>query len=766
MRSLLAHALVALVLALPAAAQDDWRAYPAFNEVTAVAAAPDGVWAGTSAGLFFYGIPDGEITTYTSVGELRGGPLGALAYDEARGVLWVGYEDGLLERLDPGTGDVASFFDITRADQYASRGVREIDVAGDVLYLSTDFGVVVFDAAGDRVRSTYDRIGTLSAGTPVNDVVEAPRPDGGPGLWVATEGGVFYADRAGPTLQAPGAWTRAEGFEGRALSLALFDGEVHAGGGPDGARDLYRARASGPWDRLLFVDNPVSDLDVAGDRLLAVSPADLYVVRQGRLNSRYQTPAVTSLRAVTSGPGGGVWVGDAALGLFRVPLVDGAEGVTAYDPERVLPAGPFTNSIVGIDVGADGVLWAATTQLAAANTAAVSRLDDGVWTSYLTRDSGIDIARAAFRAGVVGPDGSFYAGSEGDGLTVFTADGTPTTYREGNSSLLAASGSPGNVIVPDVGFEGDRRWVLNRASPRPLHLFAADGSWAGLPYPPGIPSSASAVRVAVDRNGYKWLALEESGVGVWDTGADPASPADDRAVPPFTPSNSGLPDPTVNDVAVDGRGRVWIGTARGVAVASLPGAALDGDPGIAVPIISDGATFFFRDVTVNDLEVDPAGQVWIATTTGAFLVNEAGNDVVREVTSATSPLPSDDVLAIAVDPSTGRVFMTTAEGLFSLAGDATPPVLDSDGLRMSVNPFRPALAAGGVLVTGLAGDRSAVRVMTAAGDVVWAGEVVGGSFRWSGRDPQTGRPVPSGVYIVAAAAEDGRTVFGKVAVVN
>ena len=769
MRSPLAYALVALVLAGAASAQDDWRAYPAYNEVTAVASAPDGVWAGTSAGLFLYGVPDGEISTYTSVGGLRGGPLGALAYDEARGALWVGYEDGLLERLDPETGDVTSFFDVARADQYASRGIREIGVSGDVLYLSTDFGAVVFDAAQDRVRSTYDRIGTLGAGTPINDVLEAPRPDGGPGLWLATEGGVFYADRGGANLQAPGAWTRAEGFSGEAFSLALFGGEVHAGGGPSGARDLYRARPSGPWERLLFVDDPVVDLAVAEDRLLALTARAAFAVRPGQPSPRYVNPAVTALRAVAVGPQGGVWLGDAALGLFRVPTPDTAEGEVAYDPERVLPPGPFTNNIVGIDVGRDGVLWAATTRLATANTAAVSRLEGGVWTDYLTRDPDLDIARADFRIGGVGPDGSFYAGAEGDGLTVFTPDGVPTTYREGNSSLQAAAGAPGYVVVTDVGFEGDRRWVLNQFTSFPLHLFDAEGTWTGLPYPAGIPATARPVRIAIDELGQKWIALRENGLAVWDTGADPRDPRDDRARPPYTPSNSALPNSTVTDVVIDGRGRVWVGTERGLATVFSPGSAFGGDPGISVPITEDsraGRDFFLRDVTVNDLEVDPAGQVWVATTSGAYLVNAAGNGLAREVTSDTSPLPSDDVLSIAVDPTTGRVFMTTTEGLFSFAGDATRPDLTSEGLAMSVNPFRPAQTAGGVLVTGLAGATSEVRVMTVAGDVVWAGEVLGGSFRWDGRDQQTGRPVPSGVYLVAAAAEDGETVYGKVAVIN
>ena len=97
----------------------------------------------------------------------------------------------MLERLDGETRQATAFFEIERAEQYASRGVRRMVISGDVLYAATDFGVVVFDLVRRRpsARPTPGS-GTLAAGTPVNDVVAAPLPDGAPGLWVATDDGV------------------------------------------------------------------------------------------------------------------------------------------------------------------------------------------------------------------------------------------------------------------------------------------------------------------------------------------------------------------------------------------------------------------------------------------------------------------------------------------------------------------------------------------------------------------------------------------------
>ncbi len=768
MRIPLAFAVICL-LAASGRAQSTvgWEAYPAYTEVTAVASSSDGLWAASDGGVFFYDVGTGELRTATVADGLEGGAVGALATDAARGVVWIGYRNGVLERLDAETLEATAFYEITRADQYPARGVRRIVVAGDRLYVATDFGVVVFDAAAERVQSSYARFGDLEAGTGVNDVLEAPLPDGTPGLWVATDGGLYTAPRDGETLQAPGAWTRETGFDGAALSLVAYGETVYVGGGPDSARDLYRRGPTGAYDRELFTNNPITSLAVDEGRLYAVSPPFAYSLSgPGQPRSFYRIAGATALSGLAIGPGGEPWVGDAAIGLFPIPRVPEL-GENNVVPSPVAPPGPLSTNIVDIDVDGQGVVWAVTERLEAAGFASVNRLEDGAWTTFRTDDPSIDIVRGSFLSASVAPDGTFYAGS-GRGVSVFR-DGDVTSYSKGNSSLRAAPGSdPDFVVVRDVAVEGDAAWVLN-FSPLALHRFDGE-SWRGFPYPAGIPSSVEAFRIAIDPLGQKWLALGPNGLGVWDTGADPLSAADDRATR-FAGAGSngtGLPDADVRDVVVAPDGRVWIGTARGVASVFRPLDAFSSNANLAAPqwpVLADNSDFLLRDVEVFDLDVDPAGQIWVATSSGAYLINADGNGLVRTITAATSPLPSDRVFAVAVAPRSGRVYFVTAEGLFSAPGDATDPRPGSAALTTTPSPYRPFSDPSGVVVSGLATGVSQVRVMTVAGDVVFASEVRGGSFRWDGRD-RSGRPVPSGVYLVAAAGSDGSTTFGKVALIR
>lgn len=783
MRLLLSRvALVAClaVLSVPAFAQGatGWRAFPAWNEVTALTSSGDALWVGTDAGVYAYTTATGEIRRFTPIDGLRGGPLLSMAFDRERGVLWVGYGDGGLDRLDASTSSVTRIEDIARASQFSSRGIRRIRVAGDSLYLATDFGVVVFDAERVQVRNTYSRFATLNAATPANDALPAPLPDGQPGVWVATSVGLVSAP-ANADLQTASAWRLERNFVFPSYSLAFFENRLHVSGGPPTARDVYRAADDAQWERITFSNLIFQNLATDGNRLLATSQT-LAVLLASNDVSFFSADGVGALVDMARTDDGGLWIGDGAQGVFPMDPSP-PPGPSTFIVDPISPSGPATNRIVDLDVGSTGTLWVATQNLPRGTWSALSRFDGTTWTNYRSDDPSLSIARTGFRSAAVGPDGRFYAGSFGqsnstdDGLTVVEESG-PFLYNETNSSLASVPNIPDYVITDGIAFEGDRVWVLNSESSAPMHLLEADGTWTGLPSPPEFVGVTRILQLVVDGFGQKWLDMGGNGLGVWDTGADPASPADDRArrYSGVGSLGQGLPDATVRAVAVDGTGRVWVGTERGIAYIFSPGAAFGGDASLATPqwpivVGADGddeADYLLRDVRVTDMATDPAGRVWVATTSGAYLLNAEGNDIDRSITSADSPLPTDVIDRIAVDPVSGRVYLATAFGLFSAPGDATVERPASTSLTVGPSPYRPTLHADGVLVSGLNAARSQVRILTVDGEVVHAREARGGSFRWDGRDDRTGEPVASGVYIVAVASDTEETIYGRIAVIR
>ncbi len=783
MRFRLAFSLLLACLVSSSSLAQTWQAYPAYRDVRAVASSADAVWAATPAGIFAVSTADGAIERYTTIDGLTGGEVQALAVDD-NGRVWAGYADGTLDRIDPASGEVRSFFDIKRADQYTSRGVTRIRPRGQNLLIGTDFGLVTWDLARDEVRQTASRLGPLPAATPVQDVIVAPAPDGtGEFFWLATDEGVVRASTDSPNLQIPSAWVRDEGFTGESFSLAFYEGTVWAGGRPARGepRDMYRRDPSGDWQRQFFIDEVLPDLVVTGNVLAALDEGGsrVFLYQLGApLRVLNAAPEAARHQSLTLGPDGRLWVGDGGVGLFQQPEIPSAEGTTTVVPAPQVPSGPLANSIASIDIARDGRIWTAANSIAigSAGASGVSWFDDGVWTTLRTDQSALPLS--SFQSIVARPEGGALAGTDGKGLAVIEEDGSVAVFDPSNSSLRPASGDV-NVVISDMVREGDLWWVVNKSSPLPLHSFPGTASatrddWNGLPPPPGSPLGVPADDIALDGFGQKWLAMGPQGLLAWDTGSDPLSPADDRGrVFNVGANGQGLPNGNVTSVVRDREGRMWIGTRRGLAVVFSPGSAFGSDPALAQPVVpttelADGSLdFLLRDADVRALAVDPAGRIWVGTSSGAFLLNAEGDGIQLRLTADATPLPSDDILDIAIDARTGLVYFVTENGLYSYKGDATGPDLASEELRLSPNPYRPASGAR-ITIGGINAPTSRVRVLTLDGRVVFESDsVFGGSFQWDGRDARDGDLVPSGVYLVAASGANGeRTIYGKIAVLR
>lgn len=752
-----------------------WRAYPALQAIQALDTSPEAVWAATSGGVFSYNSVTGEVNKYTSVEGLFGVDVKALVYDERRNAVWIGYGQGTLDRIDVETGDVETFFDIARADQFIDRTINRLRLVGDSLYASTAFGVVVFDPIRNEVRDTYSRLGTFEPAVSSSDVLIAPLPDGGgAGLWVATESGVARAPLSSPNLQQASAWTVEDLGPTDVTGLAYFENKVYAC-----SDDTYVKQPDGTWGNVFFTTRPFVDLVADTDRLFGVAQFSLHRRQPGVGITLYTIEGHNSLRAAAIGSDGTVWIGDATGGLLRLPALGNETGnVDLQVAEAVIPAGPLLNQIEGLAVGPDGTLWVSHERPGAFT--GISRLDEMGWTVYSGDDPTLDIASQGYEGAHVAADGTFYGASGGDGLTQIKPDGTVTTFRSDNSTLLpvAGGGNPDFIVVSAaVSDAAGRVWVTNTGAERPLHVFSPDGTWTSFPYPPGAPSSVDFGRMIIDQFEQKWVSGLSSttagGRGVLgiSTGVDPLLASDDQAIhiEAVGTVGTGLPHEKVNAMAIDGEDRLWMGTERGLATIFSVGSAFGGDPSLVQPQwarTADGASFLLRDLAIADIAIDPADQKWLASSTGAWLLNANGDEVLQQLTQENSPLFSNNVIAVAVDGQTGRIYFATDVGLLSLDGEATASVSEVQDLAVAPSPYRPDVHPRGVLISGLV-EQTNIRIVTLDGQVVASLDGRGGSIRWDGRDDRTGNLVSSGVYIVSAISADGSgTAHGKIAVIR
>ncbi|MFC2085611.1 two-component regulator propeller domain-containing protein [Bacteroidota bacterium] len=756
---------------------NSWASHTPFRSVKAMTASESAVWVATTGGVFSTELASGEVKRFTTTEGLYGIDVEAIDFDPARNAVWIGYSDGVVDRLDVVGGEVETLLDIKRAVQFASRAINGLRVIGDSVYVSTDFGLVLFDPLKLEVIDSYSNLGSLNPATPVNDALVAPLPDGRSGLWVATTSGLVSADLAAVNLREPSEWTLESSLpEIETLALSWFNGRMHVGT----AKDAFARNDDGSWRGLSLSGNSVSGLRVWKDELVAVEPFSVVFLNSGGgkrrifvgfegdgLSVNYSAPT-----SIVEAPDGILWVGDSIEGALILAGIELAAD-RYWSDQRVVPEGPFFGLFTDLVFDASGSLWASGTR---GRGTGFYKYDGELWTAYTERFESALEGRDTFDFIHYSSSGSIWAGSEGDALAEVSPDNTVATYDDSNSTLKVATGTANYIRVRGIASEPDGSvWVVNQFSGTPLNFHSQDGTWTALPAlrGDGIPSSLTYDKIFVDGFGQKWI-LPDAGDGliVWDTNNTPTETADDRLkyLRGLGSGGRGLPNETVTAWAEDRSGRIWIGTERGLGIYFVPSLVISDDPNAneAVwPIAEDRTGFLLRDVNVHDIAVDAADRKWIASTTGVWLIDPDGTKVLKHFTSDNSPLFSDDVVATAVDNLTGNVYFATDRGLLSYQDDPIEPVNEAQDLFVFPNPV--AAGADGSLPTisieGLV-PATDIRITAVDGSLVAIIEGYGGRVRWDGRD-RSGAYVPSGVYIVIARGLNDEGIgYGKIAVIR
>ncbi|HNR55124.1 MAG TPA: ABC transporter substrate-binding protein, partial [Flavobacteriales bacterium] len=133
---------------------------------------------------------------------------------------------------------------------------------------------------------------------------------------------------------------------------------------------------------------------------------------------------------------------------------------------------------------------------------------------------------------------------------------------------------------------------------------------------------------------------------------------------------------------------------------------------------------------------------------GVYLISPDGRDEVQHFTAENSPLPSNTILNIALDGTTGEVYIATDRGLMSYRGDAIEGADESDCAMVFPNPVRESYS-GPIAITGLVSD-SEVKITDVSGNLVYRTRSLGGQAIWDGND-MSGRRAATGVYLVFAS---------------
>jgi hypothetical protein len=260
------------------------------------------------------------------------------------------------------------------------------------------------------------------------------------------------------------------------------------------------------------------------------------------------------------------------------------------------------------------------------------------------------------------------------------------------------------------------------------------------------PSNSTAI---IDQYGYRWQ-LTGQILKVTD-------PTSNRTR--FYGSTFELPGSYINTIALDHDNLLWVGTNNGVAII-IP------SKDIFTNNIKPYTPFFqtrrlLLQEVVNKIVIDGGNRKWIATQNGLNLFSASADEQILNFTEENSPLPSKNVIDLAIDATSGEIFVLTPNGLISYRTDSSEPSADFSSVKIFPNPIRPDFQ-GVLTVSGLR-ENTTIKITDTAGRLIYETKSNGGTASW---DLQN-NPATTAIYMVFCVAQNGSESFvGKVAVLK
>lgn len=723
----------------------EWREHLPWNNAKNVCAAFNRIYCATESAVMYLDTEDGSLHRLSRVSGLAETGISLIKKNETTGRIIVAYANSNIDLLEKNT--IRNLSDIKRKTISGDKSIYNIYSKNNLSYICCGFGIVVINE--DR-RETADTwfIGAGGSFTPVYGLAEA-----GSFFYAATAEGIKKAPVTGTNLADYRVWQNISGTNG--LSNGPVREIIKTGSALLALKnDTVFSFQSNSWQRWYAPGTTITSINYTENKLLACEQNGV-AGRVVVLNENGTVSATLAQGSIPESPrqamlqNGTVWAADYFKGLYEVTGSSFALHVPNAPPGTASGEMIFSNGSLWVAAGSVNDAWNYTF-----NRNGIYRFSDNYWSTYWkfnipAMDTMLDFITLAATN-----NETLYAGSFGGGLLQLDKDNTVHAFKQ-NASLQPAIGDPGSYRVSGLAVDRDGHlWMSNYAAPAALQVKKTDGTFRAFNIPFFLNDGAVA-QILVDDLDQKWIvAPKANGLICFNHGASIDNPADDRWR--FFRNGSGngnLPENNVYCVAKDKDGIIWVGTASGIGLIGCAGEVFTTQGCEAVqPIVQQDrfSGLLFENETVQTIAVDGANRKWIGTRNGAWLISAGGEKVIHRFTADNSPLLSNDVKKIAIDPKTGEVFFATFKGICSFRGSATEATEKHDNVQVFPNPVPPNFN-GQIAIRGLA-EQSVVKITELDGRLVYQTKALGGQAVWNGLNYR-GQKISSGAYLVLVTSE-------------
>ncbi|MGG7033875.1 MAG: ABC transporter substrate-binding protein [Flavobacterium sp.] len=742
-----------------------WTGYFSYNEIKDISQSANKIYAASENAVFSKNISTNEIKTINTIDGLSSQVISAIYHSAKFNKTLVGYQNGLINIVNETDGKVLNVVDIVNKQLPPTiKKINHFMEYGDLIYISTDFGIVQFNLKTSQFGDTFF-IGNTKSEIAVSQTTIFKDH-----IYAATfDEGLKRALISNPNLIDASVWDKVkDGSFSGVTTIGVNLCVVSSSGDVFKSVDGLTFSTFGPH----FNPAPI-DLRSNGTHLSITSTTWVFVfdvqlnevvqLSQSQVSNPSPTFSCATLIDTT------LYIGTTEAGIVTTPIGN------STDLGGIMPSGPSKNNIFSITVSNDN-LWATYGDYDQyynphpLNYYGISKFNtDEGWLNipFSEMDGASDLVRLT-----VNPkkENQIFVSSYHNGLLKFENEKLTTHYDHTNSELesvvLQSDLNYKSVRIEQTAFDkSGNLWVSNGLVKNGLKVLKPDGQWISYNMETILDdyNRSRIGRMVIDKNGTKWLSTVSDGLIAFnETKGNIFKKITEGS------DKGNLPSASVQVAAIDNRNQVWIGTRKGLRVLSSVDRFLSNEPMRAnsIIIMDDGiAQELMYQQFITDIVVDGANNKWVGTSdAGVFLFSPSGQQTIYHFTTANSPLPSDNINDIDINPVTGEVFFATINGMVSFKGSATKANTNLDNVVVYPNPVRPEFE-GNVKITGLL-DKANVKITDIEGNLVHEAVSEGGSVEWNTTAFGKYR-VKTGVYMIFIAGQDGtETQVRKVMIIR
>lgn len=738
------------------AQNEAWKGYFSYNTIRAISASESKTYFATENALFSVNENVSEKDIYNTINGFQLNDITNLIYSETYKKLVATSLSGRIVIVDEATGTISNLNDIYNKQSLsgAEKQINNIAIAAGYAYLATGYGITAIRLNDNNFGDSY-YIGDNGASVKVTSVAVI-----GNRIYANIEGVGIKSASLNTNLIDYTNWTfyNTENW----LDIINFQDQLV---GVKEDLSIHRINATETVSFGQVFENFIR-LSVFKNNLTATSTYNSLSYDQN-FNTvfTYGTSANAKDYNASLLKNGQLYAGTSMDGAFKIAVSN------ADSPIYISPKGPLSNNVFRAFYNEKTKdLWAIfggyTLEYNPYNPDlsryGISRQkENGDWQliPYSKIEPFESTSHLSFHPT---NNNKIYVSSFNSGLLEINLNNSDIANSEFIHYNQNNTGSDGlEQYAPDVnsvrinGPVFDRQgtaWLTNTGRPtKHLKSFNKNNQWKSYDLRGYLSNSQQLDNFTIpviDKNNTKWIGTSYSGIIAFNETRNNKIVKIDR--------NSNLPSPAVFSVALDNNNQLWIGTGAGLRVLASTDQFLTASnlTPSSIIIMDDGkAQELFYQQTILKIKVDGSNNKWVSVAdAGVFLVSGDGQKTIYRFDTSNSPLPSNNIMDIEINDTTGEVFFVSDKGMVSYKNYATSPTDNLDDVYVYPNPVRPDFT-GEVKISGLK-VKSNIKITDVSGNLVYETTSDGGTALWNTFN-FNGRKVASGVYMIFVSSEDG-----------